>query len=252
MSLLRLASALVVASLTLIAPASAQQVLKVGTAVAGFGFPDAKTGAVQGYSVDVMTAIAKDSGLQIQIVPFASFGDVLPALLAKQIDISATATTITPERRAMGVDFSLPYAIWTDCLVVLKSDTKPYKSMDEFKGEVVSAGNGTNYLDGLRAKTGFKEVKAYPSTVEALQAMSKGEVKAYITNTVQMAYFQKGGQYLDYRVVETYVPTYPSIGGIAVRKGETELLNKINAGLTKMKGDGSLKAIAAKWNMLLP
>ena len=64
--------------------------------------------------------------------------------------------------------------------------------------------------------------------------------------------FQKKGQYLDVRVVETDVPAYRSIGGIGVRKGETELLGKINAGLMKMKNDGSLLVIAPKWSLLVP
>jgi polar amino acid transport system substrate-binding protein len=252
MSLHRLVFAAVVASCSLVAPASAQQVLKVGTSVAGFGWPDTKTGVVQGYAVDVITAIAESAGLQIQIVPFASFADVLPALVAKQIDISATSTAITPERRAMGIDFSLPYASWTECLVVLKSDTRAYKSVDEFQGGVVAAGNGTTYLAGLRAKTGFKDVKGYATFEEGMQALSSGEVDAYLTTAPQMALFHRSGQYLDYRVVETYVPAYPSIGGIGVRKGETELLDKINVGLTKMKSDGSLSVIAVKWNLLAP
>ena len=94
-------------------------------------------------------------------MPFSSFGDVLSALLAKQIDISATATAITPEHRAMGIDFSSPYAVWTECLVVRGSDARQYKSAEEFAGEIVAAPNGTIYLAGLKAKTGFKEVKGY-------------------------------------------------------------------------------------------
>ena len=252
MCITRVMFAACIASLALTHPADAQPVFKVGTSVAGFGWPNAKTNAVEGYAVDTLDAIARISGLQIEIVSFASFADVLPALVSKKIDISATSTAVTPERRAMGLDFSQPYAVWTECLVVLKSDLGEYKSLDDLKGEVVGTGNGTTYLSGLRARTGFKEVKNYPTFDEGMAALSKGEVKAYLTPAPQMAVLHRNGQYLDYRVVATYVPNFPSIGGIGVRKGETELLDKINTGLARLKEDGTLKGIAAKWNMLVP
>ena len=252
MSFIRSASVLLTACLALVAPASGQQVLKVGTGVAPFGFVDAKTNTPAGFSVEVMTAIAKDQGMQIQFVVMPVFGEMLPALVAKQIDINATSTTITPERRAMGVEFSEPYARWTEGLIVAKADQTPYKLVDELKGEVVAASVGTIYLAGLKSKTGFKEVRTIANAAQAVLAIGKNEIRGYLTASPLLAHMHKAGQLDDVRLVDTYVPAYPSIGGIAVRKEDTELLGKINAGLAKLKADGTLKAIADKWAILLP
>jgi len=52
-------------------PASAQQVLKVGSTPTGipFTFLDTKSNSIQGVMVDLITEIAKDAGFQVQIEP---------------------------------------------------------------------------------------------------------------------------------------------------------------------------------------
>ncbi|HEY7297472.1 MAG TPA: ABC transporter substrate-binding protein [Xanthobacteraceae bacterium] len=232
--------------------AHSQQVYKVGTGVVPFGFSDPKTNSTQGYSVDIMNGISRDAGFQVQFTGFASFGQILPALVSKQIDIDASSTTITPERKAMGADFSDVYAIWTECLVVARNDSTQYKSLDDLKGQVMGAGVGTIYLDDLKAKGGFKDVKAFATLEAATNALKSGEIKAYLTNAAQMTYLQRQGQYQDVLVVRSYVPVYHSSGGIAVRRGETELLNKINASLRKLKANGTVKTLADKWGIVPP
>jgi polar amino acid transport system substrate-binding protein len=199
-----------------------------------------------------MNAVAKESGLRVDFTVFSSFGDILPALVAKRIDIDATSTTVTPERKAMGVEFSDIYAIWTEALVVARSDQTAYRSVDELRGQAVAAGVGTIYLDGIKAKGIFKETKALPTIDDAVAAINKGEIKGYLTNAAQISYLQKQGQYADVRVVASYVPVYMSAGGIAVRRGETDLLNKINAALAKLKADGTLKTLGGKWGIAPP
>lgn len=252
MRALRIGIALGAALLAGVGSAGAQQVHKVGTGVAPFGFVDPKTNAIQGYAVEVMNAVAKEGGLQVQFIAFASFGEILPALLSKQIDIDASPTTITPERKAMGAEFSEVYAMWTEGLVVAKNDPKPYKSVDELRGEAVAAAVGTIYLDGLKAKSIFKEVRSFSTTDDAVQLLNKGEVKAFLTNAATMPFLQKQGQYPDVKMVSSYTPIYNSAGAIAVRKGETELLAKINTALAKLKADGTINMIATRWGVVPP
>ena len=116
----------------------------------------------------------------------------------------------------------------------------------------MAAGVGTIYLDGLKAKGIFKDVKAFPTVDDAVKAIKSGEVKGYLTNAAQMTYLQKQGQYQDVLVVGGYIPVYPSSGGIAVRRGETDLLNRINTSLGKLKANGTLKTLGDKWGIVPP
>src|SRR6476620_12669271 len=90
-----------VAALALAAamPASAQQVLKVGSTPTGipFTFLDTKTNSIQGIMVDLVTEIGKDAGLNVQIEPMA-FSALIPSLTSIKIDIIAAAMCMTAPR----------------------------------------------------------------------------------------------------------------------------------------------------------
>jgi polar amino acid transport system substrate-binding protein len=51
------------------------------------------------------------------------------------------------------------------------------------------------------------------------------------------------------RMVKSYKPAVTGSVGIATRKDDTELLNKINAALKKLKSDGTIDGILKKWGL---
>src|SRR5215510_15323352 len=111
-------------------PASAQQVLKVGSTPTGipFTFLDTKTNSIQGLMVDLITEIGKDAGFTVQIEPM-QFSTLIAALTSNKIDIISAAMFITPPRKEV-VDFSDPIYTYGEGLVVPKADTKAYASQE--------------------------------------------------------------------------------------------------------------------------
>src|SRR5690242_21945393 len=89
-------AALAIAAVT---PASAQQVLKVGSTPTGipFTFLDTKTNSIQGIMVDLITEIGKDAGFQVQIEPM-QFSALVPSLTSSKIDIISAAMFATAAR----------------------------------------------------------------------------------------------------------------------------------------------------------
>ena len=87
-------------------PASAQQVLKVGSTPTGvpFTFLDTKTNSIQGIMVDLITEIGKDAGFQVQIEPM-QFSALMPSLTSNKIDIISAAMFVTAARKEV-IDFS--------------------------------------------------------------------------------------------------------------------------------------------------
>ena len=57
------------------------------------------------------------------------------------------------------------------------------------------------------------------------------------------------GQFPNLRMVTTFKPTMVNSIGMATRKGDTELMGKINAALTKLKANGAIDAILKKWGL---
>lgn len=236
-------------------PGGISQTILVGTAVPPFGFLDPTTGNAAGFSVEVMNAIAADAGFQVEFRYFDAFGDVLPALLAGQIDVAATSITITAPRIEMGVAFTGVYGRWTEALIVAASDQTPYRSIDDLQGKTIAAGAGTTYIAGLQAKPGgfFSDVLVLAND-PGIDAVRTGAVDAYLTNAALVAFQQARGNWTDVRVVgaDTYQPTFRAAGGIAVRHEDLELLGLIQRSLSKLIANGTVAGLATQWGVNAP
>lgn len=253
--LLRLLKAIPILAGLAISSGANAQTLVVGTAVPPFGFIDQSTGAPAGFSVDVMNAIAADAGLQIEFRHFDTFGDVLPALIAGQIDIAATSLSITAPRIEMGVAFTAVYGRWTEALIVAATDQTPYRSIDDLQGKIIAAGAGTTYIAGLQARPAgyFGEVRVLANDA-GIDAVRTGAVDAYITNAALVAFEQARGNWTDVRVVgtDTYQPTFRAAGGIAVRHDDVELLGLIQRSLAKLIANGTVAGLTQQWGLNPP
>ena len=240
-------AAMAAAVLTAAVPASAQQVLKVGSTPTGipFTFLDTKTNTIQGIMVDLITEIGKDAGFQVQIEPM-QFSALVPSLTSSKIDIISAAMFATAARKEV-IDFSDAVYTYGEGLVVPKADAKNYASQEDLKGQTVGAQVGTAFVDALK-KTGlFSEVKVYDTIPDILRDVNAGRLKAGFADYPILAYNLKQGNFAEVRLVGSYKPVTVGTVAIGIRKSDTELLAKINASLAKLKASGTIAKILEKW-----
>ena len=229
------------------APASAQQVVKVGSTPTGipFTFLDTKTNSIQGIMVDLITEIGKDAGFTVQIEPM-QFSALVPSLTSNKIDVISAAMFATAARKEV-IDFSDAVYTYGEGLVVPKTDTKSYTSQEDLKGETVGAQVGTAFVDALK-KTGlFSEVKVYDTIPDILRDVNAGRLKAGFADYPILAYNLKQGSFGEVRLVDSYKPVTVGTVAIGVRKSDGALLTKINTSLAKLKKDGTIGKILEKW-----
>lgn len=235
--------------LTAAAPGSAQQVLKVGSTPTGvpFTFLDTKTNSIQGVMVDLITEIGKDAGFTVQIEPM-QFSTLVPSLTSNKIDIISAAMFATAARKEV-IDFSDPVYTYGEGLLVPKTDTKSYTALEDLRGEIVGAQVGTAFVDALK-KTGlFADVKAYDTIPDILRDVNTGRLKAGFADYPILAYNLNQGGFPEARLVDSYKPTIIGTVAIGVRKGDAELLGKINASLAKLRANGEVDKILDKWGL---
>ncbi len=228
------------------ARAQAYRVASTPTGVP-FTFLNTKTNTVQGVMVDLMQAMAKDQGfaVDIQAMPFST---LIPSLTGNKIDIICAALGMTPQRAEV-VDFTDPVYAYGEAMVVNAKDQKPYRGLEDLKGEVVGTQVGTVYVEPMR-KTGlFSEVRVYDSLADVMRDVSLGRVKAGFGDFPMIAYQVSLGVHKDVRLVKEHKPTVEVKIGMAVRKGDENLKAKLNASLAKLKADGTLDRILAKWGL---
>jgi polar amino acid transport system substrate-binding protein len=197
---------------------------------------DANT--AQGAMIDLLKAIAKDAGVQVQFLAFLA-GELSEAIDSGKIDIRAVAFT-NMDQKSMEISESILND--SEVLIANKADNTSYASYIDLKGLVVGSRTGTVSENDLKAN-GF-DVKSYASAPELFKAVDTGEVKVAInTSYIPTAYTLSRGQFPNVRIVKSYRPKLPSVAGIGVRKNGSASLETVNISLKKLKSDGTVRAI---------
>lgn len=229
--------------------AAQQPAIKVGatpTAVP-FNFLNPKTNTLEGVMIDVAQAVSKELGVTPDIsgIPFAT---LIPSLQTKKIDMISSAFARTPARAEV-VDFSDTVLTYKEALMVPMNDTKAYRSYDDLKGKVVGVQMGTSYVEPLKAVQGFKELKMYDTMADLVRDIALGRVEAGFGDTPVVAYQVRMSASKQVRLVDTYQSLLITDIALAVRKGDSETLSKLNAAIAKIKKNGVLAEILKKWGV---
>lgn len=236
-------------SFALVSAYAQQPVIKVGatpTAVP-FNFLNVKTNALEGVMIDVARAVSKELDVTPDIsgIPFAT---LIPSLQTKKIDMISSAFAKTPARAA-AVDFSEIVLTYKEALLVPVNDTKAYRNYDDLKGKVVGVQMGTSYVEPLKAVQGFKELKMYDTMADLVRDIGLGRVDAGFGDGPVVAYQVRTSASKQVRLVDTYQSLLATDIALAVRKGDTEMLARLNAAVTKIKQNGVLADILKKWGV---
>ena len=184
----------------------------------------------EGFDIDLINAIADKMGLEtsIQDKPF----NLLLSGGGGQIDMAIAATTITAER-AKKVDFTDPYYNASQGLLVPSGSD--IQSVDDLAGKIVGAQDGTTGETYANDNTDAAEVRPFPQTDDAYNALKTGQVDAVLNDltAVQAAAKQLGGL----EVVQDF-PTDEQYGMYA-QKG-SPIIAALNEALQQVKDDGTL------------
>ncbi len=239
----------IVASLLGVCAAAADTVYKVGSTTTGnpFTFLDVNTNKIDGMMVDLMNTIAEDQDIRVDIQP-VPFEALIPSLQGGKIDIMSAAVTITPVRAEI-VDFSIPIFPYTDAVIVKKDDDTEYKAAADFAGKTIGVQGGTAFYDYLEKLGGFTEIKTYTSIADIMRDVELGRIAAGFADEPIMRHRLSRNDAATIKLVETYEPFYVGQVALAVKKGNAELLAKLNAGIEKIKASGKLEELQTKWGL---
>jgi polar amino acid transport system substrate-binding protein len=201
-------------------------------------------GDIVGFDIEVVQAVARKSGIDVKFVntPWQGLFD---ALGRGDRDMLVSAITITTERRKT-MDFSDPYFDARQLIAVgERGQVARFADLRNLKVGVQVGSNGDEAVTRLLS-SGGGEIKRFELARMALKELDAGSVDAVVT---------------DNGVVLNYMTLNPGSGlrtvsdrefvlqgyGIALRKGNAELLTKINQGLAGIRTDGSYDALYVKY-----
>ncbi|WP_246722566.1 MULTISPECIES: transporter substrate-binding domain-containing protein [Aureimonas] len=212
-----------------------------------------ENGVTKGFDAEVMDALAPKLGVETQFVD-TRFANLIPGLQANRYDVIASALYVTAAR-AKVVDY-IPYAKTGGSLMVLAdSDFAPQRP-EELCGKRVANLKGAAWVPELQktsqASCGSSpiDVKEYATSAEAAQALlSRGADVVFDDAGVSKAAVLASGGRLKITSSEIL---FPVVMGIAVKKGNDALFQRLKDEFEAFKGSKEYKAILAKYNLATP
>ncbi|WP_431482917.1 cystine ABC transporter substrate-binding protein [Pseudomonas solani] len=206
-----------------------------------FNFQD-ESGKLTGFEVEFAEALAKELGVKVDFQP-SKWDGILAALESKRLDLVINQVTISDERKKK-YDFSTPYTVSGIQALVRKGNEDSIKSAADLAGKKVGVGLGTNYEQWLKENAPKADIRTYDDDPTKFQDLNVGRIDAILVD--RLAAFEMvektGG-----RLAVAGAPFSRQESGIALRKGDPELLTAIDKAIAKLKADGTLKAISEKW-----
>jgi len=201
-------------------------------------------GEIVGFDIDVVKAVAAKAGIEVKFVNTPWEG-IFNALNQGDRDLLVSAITITDQRK-QSMDFSSPYFDAVQ-LMAVKADAKVSK-FDDLKPLKVGVQTGTTgdeVVGKLQGKTSAN-LRRFESTPLALKELEAGGLDAVVADNGVVINYVANNSGAKFKTVGD--PSFsPEQYGIAVKKGNAELLAKINKGLADIRADGTYDSIYKKY-----
>ena len=197
-------------------------------------------GTLVGLDVDLMRAVTEAAGLTPEFVD-APADALIAGLDAGQFDAVISSLPITPELEDLA-DFTDPYLNGGQVIVV-RAGTEDIKNHRDLVGRKVGVqlrSNGAKAVEKIKGAS----VQTYDTIDLAFVDLAGGQLDAVVT-AAPVAFdfvYGYGGQ-----IQIAGQPFTTEYLGIAVRKGNTALLDKLNAGLSIVQAQGLVDELVRKW-----
>lgn len=206
-------------------------------------------GALEGFNVDLLAAVAKQMARRIDLAP-AAFADLLPALESGRIDLVGAPLTATPER-ARAFAFTEGY-LDAHAQLVAGPRAGELRTLADLKGRTVAVARGTAYEQWAHAngpRYAFR-VEAASDDAAAIALVTAGRADAALTAHTAAAYavMRHAGKA---RLVAAKVDE-GRVFALAFRKTDTALRDAADEALECLKQDGTLARLHEKWFGLAP
>ena len=198
-------------------------------------------GEHEGYDVDVAKLVAKDLGVELELVPVVS-KQRIPFLETDRVDLVISTMGANPER-AKSIWFSAAYAPFYSG--AFAGADKNISSVADLAGMKVGLTGGTlEDLELTKIAPDGAEIVRFGDNAATLTAYASGQVDVLVAGNMAALQLSKDNPGVS---VETKFILKESPSFIGVKKGNFDLLQWVNVFILHKKLGGELDAISEKW-----
>ena len=204
-----------------------------------------KDGALVGSEVDIARRLAADMGLEVKLAVY-DWNKLIDALNGGDIDIVVAGMAVTPSR-ALKVNFSQPYASSGIGVATNTALTKQFNSIKDMNSKSVKVAVVSGTVAEQIAKRLFGQAKIveFSSSQLAQQAVVAGDVHGYVESIPGPDFLAL--RHPDKVDVPIETPLYSTREAFAVRKGDQDFVNFLNAWIVSRSADAWLESTRRYW-----
>jgi glutamate transport system substrate-binding protein len=204
-----------------------------------FGFKNPRSGAVEGFDVDLGKAVAAQLGVRPRFIEAIS-DNRIPFLKDGTADLILSTMTITKERD-QEIEFSNPYYIAHGRILVPQNST--IQGIQDLAGRRVCTALGSTYADTLRERAPRATLRLVDSYSECLELLQNRAVDAVSTDDVILTGMIIQDRSL--KLVGSELTTEPY--GAGLKQGDTRFQSFVNEVLSRYKSDGRWARSYQRW-----
>lgn len=200
-------------------------------------------GELVGFDIELITAVAEEAGFEIDgEIQTTNFDGIIPGLQTGQFEIAVAGISITEERKGT-VDFSDPY-YESGITIAVPEDNKDINSLEDLEGKTIATRLGSTSSQFLEENLEDKTIDTYEQLDQVYMSVENGSADAAVYDLPNVEYYiATTGDGLK-AVGDTYqAEDY----GIAISKGNDELVAAINDALATLHENGTYDEIYDKW-----
>ena len=199
-------------------------------------------GRIVGIDVDLMQAVAQEIGKEL-VVEDMSFDSVISAVVTGKADVAASGITVTEDRKRQGLHLmlSIQHNLTLAKQVIIVPENSAVKEAKDLKGKRIGVQHGTT--GDTYVTKHIQEPERFPNGALAVAALEAGKLDAVVLDgepsKVHVS-MRRNLKILD-------MPLTTEEYAVAISKKNTKLLEQVNAAIKKMKENGKLAEIKAKY-----
>lgn len=209
---------------------------------APWSYHDTETNEVIGYDADTAKEIAKQLGVEVEIVE-APWESLFAGLDSGRYDLVINGVEVTDERSEK-YDFSEPYAYIHTALIV-RSDNEEIQSFEDLAGKSTVNSLGSTYMD---------LAESYGATASGVSTLAETltqvlQKRADATLNADVSFYDYMNQHADAELKIVATTEDASFVSIPMRKGvETESLRKaVNDAIATLRENGTLSELSNQY-----
>ncbi len=198
---------------------------------------------IVGFDIDMIRAAAEAAGFQAEFRNTAWDG-IFAGLATGEYDAVVSSVTITEDRKET-MDFSIPYINAGQVLIVQMGE-QGVTTLADLSGREVGAQIGTTGAFEVDKVAGVT-LRTYDEIGLAVEDLANGRIAGVVADTPIAADFVLQNPNYSARLKIVGEPFTEEYYGVAVRKGNTAVLNRVNDGLQKIIDSGRMEELKDKW-----